>query len=64
MVKKEDLEKEPEPITWPGERVEGFTNVAFNHPAVSGTTTARQSSTIHGGDASRANDGNRNGHWG
>ena len=64
MVKKADLDKTPATVTWPGERVGGFTNVAFNHVAVNEESTATQSSTHANGYARRANDGNRNGHWG
>jgi hypothetical protein len=59
MVKKADVEKVPVTTVWPGESVGGFTNVAFSEKS-----TAKQSSTIHNGVARRANDGNRNGHWG
>ena len=59
MVKKADIEKVPETVAWPGERVGGFTNLAFKEDS-----KAKQSSTIHRGEAKRANDGNRNGHWG
>ena len=64
MVKKADIEKVPDTVAWPGEKVEGFTNVAFNHKVINQESTAMQSSTIHNGEARRANDGNRDGHWG
>ena len=63
-MKKADIEKVPDTVTWPGEKTEGFTNVALNHIAVNEKSTATQSTTIHGGEARRANDGNRDGHWG
>ena len=64
MVKKADLEKVPETVTWPGERTEDFTNVALNHVAINEESTATQSSTIHNGVARKANDGKIGGHWG
>ena len=62
MVKKADIDKVPDTVAWPGEKVEDFTNVALK--AVNEESTAKQSSTAHGGVAQRANDGNRNGQWG
>jgi hypothetical protein len=64
MVKKADKDTVPKTLTWPGEMVGDFTNVALNHKAVNVNSTATQSSTIHRGKARRANDGNRNGNWG
>lgn len=64
MVKKALINLEPQAITWPGEMVGDYTNVALNNQAVNKVDTAEQSSTHGDYYARRANDGNRNGRLG
>ena len=63
MVKKTDIDLVPKSVSWPGEKVGNFTNVALNHPAVNDESSASQSTTGYNGFARLANDGNRDGNY-
>ena len=57
MVKKVNMELAPTVVSWPGERVGNFTNVALDFPLFRETGTANQSSTYKWYKAGLANDG-------